>query len=54
MIFDIFKNIIKEQNKALLQQIAEKYSLDYETLLLKYLTPDNYLPVLVYSKPVKK
>ena len=47
MIFSVFKNIIIEQNKVLLKIIADKYDLDYEELLKKYITPDNYLPVVV-------
>jgi hypothetical protein len=49
MVFSVFKNIIIEQNKVLLKIIAEKYNLDYEELLKKYITPDNYLPVIVQS-----
>lgn len=51
MIFDMFKNVIIEQNKVLLLQIAEKFGLDYEELLQKYLTPDNYLPMLQKACP---
>lgn len=46
MVFSIFKNVIMEQNKQLLKIIAEKYDLDYDELLQKYLTPDHYLPVV--------
>lgn len=47
MIFDIFKNIIIEQNKILLKQIAEKHNLEYEYLLEKYIVPQYYLPVIL-------
>lgn len=50
MVFNVFKNIIIEQNKTLLKIIAEKYDLDYEDLLKKYITPDHYLPVVSASK----
>lgn len=46
MTFDVFKNIIIEQNKILLKLIAEKYQLDYDELLKKYLKPEYYLPVV--------
>jgi hypothetical protein len=46
MVFNVFKNIIIEQNKALLKIIADKYDLDYDYLIKKYITPDNYLPVI--------
>ena len=46
MVFDVFKNIIIEQNKQLLKIIADKYDLEYDDLLQKYMTPDNYLPVI--------
>jgi hypothetical protein len=50
MVFSVFKNIIIEQNKILLKIIADKYDLDYEDLLKKYMTPDNYLPVVAPNK----
>jgi hypothetical protein len=46
MVFGVFKNVIIEQNKILLKIIADKYDLDYEDLLKKYITPDHYLPVV--------
>jgi hypothetical protein len=54
MIFDIFKNIIIEQNKVLLLQVSEKCGIDYETLLEKYLKPEYYLPVILHSQLSKK
>lgn len=50
MIFDIFKNIIIEQNKLLLKTIAEKHNLDYDYLLEKYIAPQYYLPVILSTK----
>lgn len=50
MVFGVFKNTIIEQNKILLKLIADKYDLDYEDLLKKYITPDNYLPVVAVNK----
>lgn len=52
MIFDVFKNVIIEQNKILLKSVADSFELDYEMLLSKYLTPDHYLPIV--QMPVKK
>ncbi len=50
MVFNIFKNVIIEQNKVLLKVIADKYDLDYDELLKKYITQDHYLPVITPSK----
>jgi len=38
----ILKNILKEQNKELLKQIALKYNKNYDDLERKYLTPSFY------------
>lgn len=46
MIFDMFKLIIIEQNKLLLKEISEKFDLDYNELLSKYIKPEYYLPVI--------
>lgn len=46
MVFDIFKFIIIEQNKVLLKELAERFNLDYEDLLSKYIKPEYYLPVI--------
>lgn len=40
---DIINNILKQQNKALLEAIAEKYGWDKEKILKKYWTPTFYL-----------
>lgn len=47
--FGVIKNIIIEQNKELLKVIAKQYSLDYEVLVEKYITPTYYLPVVQVS-----
>lgn len=47
MIFDIFKDTIIAQNKILLKEIATKFNLDYDELVKKYITPANYLPVII-------
>jgi hypothetical protein len=47
IIFNIFKNIIIEQNKKLLEIIANKYNIDHEYLISKYLKPEYYLPVIL-------
>jgi hypothetical protein len=41
-ILNIINTIIKEQNRALLKKIADKYELDYNELERKYLTPSYY------------
>jgi predicted transcriptional regulator len=52
IMFNILKNIIIEQNKILLKQVAEKSNLDYNELCEKYLQPAYYLPLIVKDKPV--
>ena len=47
MIFNIFKNVIIEQNKVLLKQISDKYNIDYDYLVEKYIDPQYYLPVIM-------
>jgi len=42
LIMEMLQNIIKDQNKALLKKIADKYELDYAELERKYLTPTFY------------
>lgn len=46
MIFDLFKNIIIQQNRILLKEVAERFQLDYDELLKQYLKPEYYLPVI--------
>lgn len=53
MIFNIFKNVIIEQNKVLLKQIADKYNLDYDYLVEKYIDPQYYLPVILSTTSKK-
>lgn len=45
--FDMFKNIIIEQNKILLKEIATVLGKDEETLLNTYIKPDYYLPIII-------
>jgi hypothetical protein len=35
-----------EQNKVLLKRLAEELNMDYDELLIKYLKPEYYLPVV--------
>ena len=46
MMFDILKNTIIEENKALLKLISKKYKISYETLKEKYIQPEFYLPLV--------
>lgn len=46
-MFKILKQIIIEENKALLKLIADSQGLDYHRLEEKYLRPDYYLPLVV-------
>lgn len=44
--FSVIKNVIMEQNKVLLKRLAEELNMDYDELLIKYLKPEYYLPVV--------
>lgn len=44
--FDLFKNIIIEQNKLLLAKVADVTGLDEKRLIEKYIKPEYYLPVI--------
>jgi predicted transcriptional regulator len=54
IVFDVFKNIIIEQNKQLIKQLSQKHNLNYDEMLDKYLKPEYYLPVLLSKPPPKK
>ena len=45
--FELMKNIIYEQNKALIKMIAKDYLRNEKNLLDRYLKPENYLPIIV-------
>lgn len=49
MIFDIFKNIIIEQNKELFKEIAKINIISEKKLLEIYLKPEFYLPIVIKS-----
>ena len=38
----MLRNIIRTQNETILKDISEKYKLDYDMLVSKYLTPSFY------------
>lgn len=46
VVFAIFKNIIIEQNKRLLEMIARDYNKNAEALESKYIKPEFYLPII--------
>lgn len=46
LLFQVLKNVIIEQNRELLKIIADRFHLDEEELLQKYLKPAYYLPVV--------
>ena len=54
MVFDVFKTIIIEQNKVMLKKLAEKFNLNYEELLVKYIKPEYYLPVIEKTSSKEK
>lgn len=39
-------NIIKEYNRSLLKFISEKFNLDQNIIIEKYLTPYYYMPII--------
>lgn len=45
--FDVIKNIIIEQNKVFLKEIADATGLDYDMLCEKYLRREYYLPLVL-------
>ncbi len=49
MTFDLFKNIIIEQNKELLKKVSKITGKDEQMLLDKYIKPDYYLPIIIKS-----
>ena len=51
IVFDIFKNVIIEQNKILLKKISEVTGIDEDHLLETYIKPEYYLPVITKSQP---
>lgn len=51
-VFTMMKNIIIEQNKQLLRQVAHSTGLNESYLLNKYLRPEYYLPI--FLKDVNK
>ncbi len=50
IMFDLFKNIIKEQNKELLSQVAKVTGKDEAELVEKYIKPEFYLPIIDRKK----
>jgi hypothetical protein len=54
MVFDVFKTIIIEQNRILLKEVADKFNLDYNELLVKYIKPEYYLPVIEKTTPTNQ
>lgn len=52
--FSVIKNVIMEQNKVLLKRLAEELNIDYDELLIKYLKPEYYLPVVSQDSTSKQ
>ena len=44
--FDMFKNIIIEQNKQLLKEVAKITGKNEAILIEKYIKPEYYLPII--------
>lgn len=51
-MFQIFKNILIEQNKEFIKDLAKQFHKKEDELLKKYLKPDYYLPMISKSKKV--
>ena len=45
--FDMFKNIIIEQNKQLLKEVAKVTGKNEAVLVEKYIKPEFYLPIVL-------
>lgn len=41
----LIKSVLRQQNEDLIKKIAQKYELDADDLLSKYLRPSFFLPV---------
>jgi hypothetical protein len=54
IVFDLFKNIIIEQNKLLLSKVAEVTGIDEKYLNETYLKPAYYLPIITKSQQQDK
>jgi len=44
--FDLFKNIIIQENTILLKKISETTGIEENILIEKYLKPEYYLPII--------
>lgn len=49
VIFDMFKNIIIEQNKQLLKEVSKVTGKNEAVLAQKYIKPEFYLPIILKS-----
>ena len=49
MTFQLIKNVIIEQNKVFLIDLANKFKLDPDVLMKTYIKPEYYLPIIVHS-----
>ena len=54
--FQLLVEIIKSQNIMLLTRIAEKYNIDQEEIISKFLKPNYYIPYIEKrnKKKIKK
>jgi len=50
MIFGMIKNVIIEQNKLFLKDLCQRFKLDEDYIMRKYLTPDYYLPIVDWAQ----
>lgn len=44
--YEMVKNVIKNQNRQLIERIAEDFGRNKERLLQRYLKPEYYLPIV--------
>lgn len=47
MTIELIKNIIIEQNKLLLKEVAKEADVDEKELIEKYIKPEYYLPIII-------
>lgn len=50
MMFQMFKNVLIEQNKAFIKDLAKTFYKNEEEMMKKYLKPEYYLPMIAKSK----
>lgn len=50
MTFNVFKNMIIEQNKVLLKEVSKVTGINESKLIDNYIKPEYYLPVIIKTQ----